>query len=53
MDSRNRHASTNIVRLIILITTLLAVTCLIMRNYYKVQWLNKYFKADQETHIYY
>jgi hypothetical protein len=39
-DPRNRKTSTNLVRMIILITTLLAVGCLIMRHHYKVLWIN-------------
>jgi hypothetical protein len=52
-DPRNAKDSTNLVRLIILITTILAIVCLIIRHYYKIEWLNKYFQDDQETHIYY
>ena len=43
-DPRNQKTATNMVRMIILITTLLAVGCLFMRHYYKVQWLNLYFQ---------
>lgn len=52
-DPRNTHGSTNIVRLIIMITTLMAVGCLIMRHHYKILWLNKYFHQYSEDHIYY
>ena len=52
-DPRNSKDTTNLVRLIILITTILAIVCLIVRHYYKIEWLNKYFQEDQETHIYY
>jgi len=52
-DPRNKKASTNMVRLIIMITTFLAVVCLITRHYYKIIWLNKYFHLDSDTHIYY
>ena len=45
-DPRNLHASTNIVRLIILITTILAIGCLIMRQHYKVIWVNTYLQTD-------
>lgn len=51
-DPRNQKTATNMVRLIIMITTLLAVFCLVMRHRYKVQWLNEYFQQDSETHIY-
>ena len=53
MDDPRLSDTTNLVRLIILITTALAIVCLIVRHYYKIQWLNKYFQEDQETHIYY
>jgi hypothetical protein len=52
-DPRNMKASTNMIRLIIMITTLLAIGCLVTRHYYKVVWLNKYFMQDSETHIYF
>ena len=52
-DPRNQKTATNMVRMIILITTLLAVCCLFMRHYYKIQWLNLYFQQDSDTHIYY
>jgi hypothetical protein len=35
-DPRNRKPETNLVRIIIGVTTLLAVACLCMRHYYKV-----------------
>jgi hypothetical protein len=52
-DPRNAKNSTNMVRLIIMITTLLAIVCLITRHYYKILWLNKYFYEDSTTHLYY
>lgn len=52
-DPRNKKNSTNMLRLIILITTLLAVACLVTRHYYKILWLNKYFNQDADTHIYF
>ena len=52
-DPRNQKTATNMVRMIILITTLLAVGCLFMRHHYKIQWLNLYFQQDSDTHIYY
>ena len=53
MDYRNQRSSTNIVRLIILITTIVAIGCLCIRQFYKVKWVNLYFKNLNETHIYY
>ena len=53
MDYRNARSSTNIVRLIIMITTVLAIGCLCIRQYFKVKWVNLYFKTDNDTHIYY
>ena len=42
-DPRNKKVSTNIIRIIILVTTILALVTLIMRHYYKNLWINKYF----------
>jgi hypothetical protein len=35
-DPRNQKTATNMIRMIIMITTLLAVGCLFMRHYYKI-----------------
>ena len=40
---RNQKAPTNLLRLIILFTTVLACFCLVMRHRYKTEWLNEYF----------
>lgn len=40
-------------RLIIMITSLLAIACLITRHYFKAEWMNKYLDEENETHIYY
>ena len=52
-DPRNLKVSTNIIRIIILTTTILAIISLVIRHYYKILWLNKYFYDDCDTHIYY
>lgn len=52
-DPRNKKTSTNLVRMIILITTILAIGSLVMRHHYKVLWINQYFQQDNDTHIYY
>jgi len=52
-DPRNKHFSTNIVRLIIMITTLLAIACLCMRQYYKIVWINTFLQTDNQSHINY
>lgn len=56
--SKDRHPhpknlQRNMVKVIVFVTTVLAVGCLTMRHYYKILWLNKYFHQDNETHLYY
>jgi hypothetical protein len=53
LEPRNRKSTTNMLRLIIMITSLLAIGTLITRHYYKMQWINKYLDDDDENHIYY
>lgn len=52
-DQRNQHTSTNIVRLSIALTSILAITCICMRQYYKVLWINRYLQTDNQSHISY
>ena len=40
-------------RLIIMITSLLAIVCLTTRHYYKMIWMNNYLDENDENHIYY
>ena len=41
-DPRNQHMSTNIIRMAIAITSILAIGCICMRQFYKVLWINTY-----------
>lgn len=53
-DERNQHKFTHMIRLINLITTLIAVYSLFKRQMVKVEWVNTYFAvADQEALIFY
>jgi hypothetical protein len=52
-DYRLDKRSTNIVRWIILATTILSEICLCMRHFYKVKWLNNYFLQDNNNSIYF
>lgn len=52
-DPRNRSVSSKMTRLVVLITTILALYCLVKRHEYKTQWLNQYFNDDEQTHLYY
>ena len=51
-DPRNAKNTTNLVRMVVLMTTVMSIICLIMRHYYKREWFNKYFQDDNETAIY-
>ena len=52
-DPRNQHWTTNIVRLSIALTSILAIACVCIRQYYKVEWINKYLQKDNQSHISY
>ena len=51
-DVRNAKSWTNTIRIVIFLTTIMAIICLIMRHHYKIEWFNKYFQDDSETAIY-
>ena len=40
---------TPVLRWVIFISTLMALACLIMRHYYKIQWLNQFFRTIQQV----
>ena len=52
LEPRNQKPTTNMFRLIVMITSLLSAGCLIMKHYYKVLWLNEHFHQETDTHIY-
>lgn len=53
LEPRNQKTTTNMLRLIIMITSLLAIVCLTTRHYYKMIWMNNYLDENDENHIYY
>lgn len=52
LEPRNLKPTTNMFRLIVMITSLLSAGCLVMKHYYKVLWLNEHFHQETDTHIY-
>ena len=52
-DPTNAQPYTNFIRMITLLTTILAEICLIKRHYYKSIWKSTHYFGDKETKIYY
>ena len=52
-DPTNAQPYTNIIRMITLLTTLMAVVCLVKRHHYKAKWKSDHFFDDKGTRIYY
>jgi len=50
LHPKNIHLTSFISRIIIGITTLIALVCLCLRHHYKLRWTNKYFKGQSKCH---
>ena len=52
-DPTNAQPYTNFIRMITLLTTILAAACLSKRHYYKSKWKSDHFFDDKGTRMYY